>query len=107
MAEAIVASAKVISQVQAGQSLSQLLPTLDNKLRPAVQSIVFQALRKASWADAIIQDYLNRAPSDELRQLLRVAIALLPDGSEQNTYSAHTLVNETVKAAALSKNISC
>ncbi|MBU3542481.1 16S rRNA (cytosine(967)-C(5))-methyltransferase RsmB [Polynucleobacter sp. MWH-Loch1C5] len=103
MAEAIVASAKVISQVQAGQSLSQLLPTLDNKLRPAVQSIVFQALRKASWADAIIQDYLSRAPSDELRQLLRVAIALLPDGSEQNTYSAHTLVNETVKAAALSK----
>lgn len=93
----------MLAQVQAGQSLSQLLPLLDNQLRPAVQSIVFQALRKTAWADAVIRAYLSRPPSEDLRQLLRVAIALLPDGSEQNIYSAHTLVNETVKAAGLSK----
>jgi 16S rRNA (cytosine967-C5)-methyltransferase len=85
--------------------LGQSLDSLDSKLRPAVQSVTFAALRSWAHAQDRIQKLVPKKPSKEVDLLLCVACTLILDqkrGDTQNCYPVHTIVNEAVKAAASS-----
>jgi 16S rRNA (cytosine967-C5)-methyltransferase len=99
------ASKVIESVVFDGRSLSQAFEGLDSKARPAIQSVVYQALRGWAIADTLITQYILKKPSKELHSLLSLAIALVfhqERGTGQNQYSVPTIVNEAVKSAALS-----
>ena len=99
-------SASTLEQViYEGRSLGQSLDSLDSKLRPAVQSITFAALRSWAHAQERIQKLVPKKPSKEVDLLLCVACTLILDqerGDTQNSYPVHTIVNEAVKAAGSS-----
>lgn len=86
-----------------GRALSTLFDAFPEVERPAIQSLTYGALRDWNHAQALIAEHLSKKPSKELDVLLAVAAMLIKNhGQVQNQYSIPTIVNEAVKAAAMS-----
>lgn len=106
LSKALVASAKVLEQVHEGSSLTVSIQLVSLTLRPAVQSITFQALRRGFWVHEVLNQYLQKTPSGLTKYLLWAAIALIPEKDREPMYATHTLVNEAVNATQLDKTMS-
>lgn len=91
------ATAWVVQAVRAGQSTTRVLPDVDARLRPGVQSQVFAVLRHLGRAEAIRQQLARKAPPPAADALLCSALALacMTDGP----YEAYVLVDQAVEAA--------
>ena len=89
-----------------GASLTIAIQSAPVALRPAVQSITFQALRRGFWVHEVLNQYLQKTPPGLTKYLLWAAIALIPEKDREPMYTTHTLVNEAVNATHLDKNMS-
>ena len=118
LSELLAESAKVIQQVMAGQSLSSLLPMVDDNHRGGVQALSFFGLRHWSRGLALSEQLLSKkAPNPLFKSLLVLSLVLLSaedflaldqEGAtevptDMPSYDAFTLVNEAVKATTLNK----
>nr|WP_256440730.1 16S rRNA (cytosine(967)-C(5))-methyltransferase RsmB [Polynucleobacter sp. MWH-Spelu-300-X4] len=106
LSKALLASAKVLEQVHEGASLTVAIQSAPIALRPAVQSITFQALRRGFWVQEVLNQYLQKTPPGLTKYLLWAAIALVPEKDREPMYATHTLVNEAVNATHLDKTMS-
>jgi len=95
---------KVLMQVvHEGRSLSTLFDAFNEVERPAIQSLTYATLRDWTHAQIRLYKHLSKKPSKELDVLLTVAAMLINNrGRDQNQYAVPTIVNEAVKAAAMS-----
>lgn len=95
---------KVLMQVvHEGRSLSALFDAFNEVERPAIQSLTYATLRDWTHAQIRLYKHLSKKPSKELDVLLKVAAMLIHNrGRDQNQYAVPTIVNEAVKAAAMS-----
>ncbi|MFM7049746.1 MAG: 16S rRNA (cytosine(967)-C(5))-methyltransferase RsmB [Polynucleobacter sp.] len=95
---------KVLMQVvHEGRSLSTLFDAFNEVERPAIQSLTYATLRDWTHAQIRLYKHLSKKPSKELDVLLTVAAMLIHNrGRDQNQYAVPTIVNEAVKAAAMS-----
>lgn len=108
LADILLASAQAVRAVQEGQSLTAALTHTPAALRPATQAISFHAMRRLGTAGAIRALLVPRKPPHPLLEaLLLVAFALLEQADEAAAapstaprYAAHTVVDQTVRAAA-------
>lgn len=92
--------AAAVAQVRQGRSLTDVLDKVPAAMRPGVQSLSFHVLRWMGAAEALRERLVPRRPEASLDALLLSALALLwPPG--RPPYAAHTLVDESVKAARL------
>lgn len=100
----MIGTKKVLMQVvHEGRSLSTLFDTFNEVERPAIQSLTYATLRDWTHAQIRLYKYLSKKPSKELDVLLTVAAMLIHNrGRDQNQYAVPTIVNEAVKAAAMS-----
>jgi len=98
------ATADCVLGVEQGQSLSRLLPQVSGALRPGVQALSFAVLRQWGAARAVAAQLARRPPPAPVRALLHTALALLLDDADTRPYAAHTLVDQTVAAAGLSRH---
>lgn len=89
-----------------GTSLTVAIQSAPIALRPAVQSITFQALRRGFWVQEVLNQYLQKTPPGLTKYLLWAAIALVPEKDREPMYATHTLVNEAVNATHLDKTMS-
>ncbi len=96
----------MLEQVHEGASLTVAIQSAPVTLRPAVQSITFQALRRGFWVHEVLNQYLQKTPPGLTKYLLWAAIALIPEKDREPMYTTHTLVNEAVNATYLDKNMS-
>ena len=118
LSELLAESAKVIQQVMAGQSLSSLLPMVNDNHRGGVQALSFFGLRHWSRGLALSEQLLSKkAPNPLFKSLLVLSLVLLSaedflaldqEGAtevptDMPSYDAFTLVNEAVKATTLNK----
>lgn len=90
--------ADAVGGVQGGRSLSDMLPQVGADLRPAVQALSFEVLRRLGGAQAVRALLAPRTPPARVDHLLLSAIALLWPQSAP-PYPAHTLVDQAVAAA--------
>jgi 16S rRNA (cytosine967-C5)-methyltransferase len=111
-----------VQAVQAGRSLTTVLPEVPGPLRPGVQALTFHALRHLGTTQALVNLLADRAPPAPARALLCVALALLlpmarlpvdanaagspsPGGGHAEhapsspVYDAFTVVDQSVQAA--------
>lgn len=92
-------AADVRRRMLEGASLSSALETvsigLSAQARAALQSIVYDAIRRRAFSNAAAAGLLSSPPPPPVMGLLEIAIALVVEGR----YSDFTLVNETVNAA--------
>lgn len=89
--------------VHEGRSLSTLFDAFNEVERPAIQSLTYATLRDWTHAQIRLYKHLSKKPSKELDVLLTVAAMLINNrGRDQNQYAVPTIVNEAVKAAAMS-----
>ena len=89
--------------VHEGRSLSTLFDAFNEVERPAIQSLTYATLRDWTHAQIRLYKHLSKKPSKELDVLLTVAAMLIHNrGRDQNQYAVPTIVNEAVKAAAMS-----
>jgi len=82
-----------------------LLDEIDQQRRPAIQSLAYDALRTWAYSQKIIKQFLSKKPTKEIHCLLALAITLMirqKQAAAHNQYSSPTIVNESVKAAAMS-----
>lgn len=101
LANALLAAASLLAQVREGVSLTQAVAELPTSIRPAAQSLGYNALRHLPLLIGAIGKFINRSLQPEVEDLLLVASStLIPDSPNQ--YASHTLVNEAVKAASKS-----
>ena len=89
--------ADVVAGVRAGRSLNDLLPALDDGLRPGVQALSFHVLRHLGSAMAVRAVLAPRTPPPRVDSLLTCALALLWPVPHP-PYPDHTLVDQTVVA---------
>lgn len=94
----LAATANALQAVRDGQSGTAALASVDARLRPGVQSLLFQVLRQAGRAEALRRQMVARTPPSAADALLCTALALCwnPDDAP---YEPFTLVNQTVEAA--------
>jgi 16S rRNA (cytosine967-C5)-methyltransferase len=92
--------------VHEGISLTLAMQTVSADLRPAVQSITFQALRRGFWVHEVLNQYLQKTPPGLTKYLLWASIALVPENDREPMYATHTLVNEAVNATQLDRDMS-
>lgn len=90
--------ADAVGSVQTGRSLSDVLPQVGEDLRPALQALSFEVLRRLGGAQAVRAVLAPRTPPARVDHLLVTAIALLWPQPAQ-PYPAHTLVDQAVAAA--------
>ncbi|TSE20071.1 Ribosomal RNA small subunit methyltransferase B [Tepidimonas alkaliphilus] len=93
--ELLAAAAHCVAQVHAGRSLSVVLPGVAANLRPGVQALVFETLRRAGTARALVRLLASRLPPPPVAALLEVALTLLLEGK---AYAAPTVVDQAVQA---------
>ncbi|WP_088812793.1 16S rRNA (cytosine(967)-C(5))-methyltransferase RsmB [Polynucleobacter victoriensis] len=105
LSKALFESAKVLQEVQDGTSLTSAIQIVPIGLRPAVQSITFQALRRGYWVQEVLNQYVQKTPSGLTLYVLWAAIALVPEKDHEPMYAMHTLVNEAVNVCHLDKNL--
>ncbi len=104
----LLTAAQICADVQAGVSLTESLARAPGELRPGTQALAFHTMRHLGWARAVRDQLLDRIPAQPLLDpLLLVALTLLaaadaPAGERDGTprYAAHTVVDQTVQAAA-------
>ncbi len=94
----LAACADVVAAVQSGRSLNDLLPALDEGLRPGVQALAFHVLRHLGSALAVRAALAPRTPPPRVDSLLTCALALLWPVAHPH-YPDHTLVDQAVVAA--------
>jgi len=92
------ATAQALHAVRQGQSLTARLDAVDAALRPGVQALAFQVLRRLGQAQALRQLLARRAPPPAADALLCSALALGCEPSDA-PYEIHTLVDQAVEAA--------
>jgi 16S rRNA (cytosine967-C5)-methyltransferase len=92
-------AASILMAVRQGQSMTAALERVDALLRPGVQSLAFQTLRRLGRADALRNELARRPPPVEADALLTVALALASIDEESAPYSSHALVDQAVEAA--------
>ena len=98
LARQLEATADAVLQVRSGRSLTDALARVPGPLRPGVQSLSFQVMRRLGAADWARAQLAARTPPPPVDALLVTALALLwPD--EQPPYPDHTLVDQAVTAA--------
>jgi len=99
LSEAITIAAQAVGEVLNGRSLTEVLDELEPHERPIVQSLSFDALRKWVRSQELIKQFIPRPPPPEVDHLLSVAIPLfLQTSTDGNSYAAHTIVDQAVKA---------
>src|SRR5690606_38163377 len=100
LAEQLAQAAQLVLAVRQGRSLGDALPEVPAALRPGAQALAFHALRHLGAAEAALRRLAERAPAPPLMALMCVALALLlvPD-TPGVSYAAHTVVDQTVRAA--------
>ncbi len=91
-------TADVVGAVRAGRSLADLLPRLPAELRPGVQALAFDVLRRLGAARAALALLAPQDPPPRVDALLVSALALLWP-QERPPYPEHTLVDQAVRAA--------
>jgi 16S rRNA (cytosine967-C5)-methyltransferase len=91
-------TAEVVQGVRGGRSLADLLPRLPAELRPGVQALAFEVLRRLGGALEVRARMVNRAPPPNVDALLVSAIALLWP-QDRPPYADHTVVDQAVHAA--------
>ena len=91
-------SADALRAVNAGRSLSDVLPQLPPAQRPGVQALTFTALRRLGATRQALRELAPKAPAPPLEALLCVALALLWPGDDAPPYATHTLVDQAVAA---------
>jgi 16S rRNA (cytosine967-C5)-methyltransferase len=94
-------AARCVQAVEAGRSLSDVLPQVPAALRPGVQALAFHALRQLGLARALLQRLTEHAPAPAVSALLEVALSLLAarDVPAAPRYEAFTVVDQAVDAA--------
>jgi len=90
----LLSCATAVQAVEAGQSLTECLTTVNPALRPGTQALAFTVMRRLGWANALMTALVPRKPSVEVRALLLTVFTLADDDS----YTSHTLVNQAVQA---------
>ena len=90
--------AQALQAILAGQSGTQALAAVPQRLRPGVQALLFQVLRQLGRAQALRAELAPRAPPPRVNALLCTALALAWD-EDQAPYPPFTLVNQAVEAA--------
>jgi 16S rRNA (cytosine967-C5)-methyltransferase len=99
LSEAITIAAQAVGEVLNGRSLTEVLDELEPHERPIVQSLSFDALRKWVRSQELIKQLIPKQPPPEVDHLLSVAIPLfLQTSTDGNSYAAHTIVDQAVKA---------
>lgn len=112
LSDSMLASARCVQAVVAGQSLSDCLAQTRGSLRPSAQAISFHTMRRLGFARAARGQLVKRAPSDSLLDaLLLVSLALLETAIEASQhadrhmlrrdlpiYAVHTVVDQAVRA---------
>lgn len=91
--------AGLLMQVRAGSSLPDALSRVPAPLRAGCQALGFHVMRWRGSAETVRKALAPRAPPPPVDALLTSALALMWP-LESPPYPAHTLVDETVKAAA-------
>lgn len=91
------ATAQVLQAVRAGQSTTRVLPGVEARLRPGVQSQVFAVLRQLGRAQALRSHLARKAPPPAADALLCSALALACTGDA--AYEPYVLVDQAVEAA--------
>lgn len=92
------ATTHVLQAIRQGQSGTAALAAVAPALRPGVQALSFEVLRSLGRAQALRKLLAPRNPPPMVDALLCAALALLWR-SQDATYDAHTLVNQTVESA--------
>ena len=111
LAFALHGAARAVAHVRAGDALPQALSkvfadhgsALPAQARGAIQDLSYRAMRALGRADALLARLAPKAPSPPiLHALLCCALALISDpaGAAAQSYSAHTVVDQAVTAAA-------
>lgn len=103
LAEQLLATAAVLTKVLSGISLTTALADPSAKLRPGVLALSAHTLRHLGTLQAVLHRLLPQRPKvQQLDDLLTVALGLLPDTglSGGPSYTAHTVVDQAVDAAA-------
>jgi 16S rRNA (cytosine967-C5)-methyltransferase len=90
--------AQALQAILAGQSGTQALAAVPQRLRPGVQALLFQVLRQLGRAQALRAERAARTPPPRVNALLCTALALAWD-EDQAPYPPFTLVNQAVEAA--------
>ena len=99
LSEAITIAAQAVGEVLNGRSLTEVLDELEPHERPIVQSLSFDSLRKWVRSQELIKQLIPKQPPPEVDHLLSVAIPLfLQTSTDGNSYAAHTIVDQAVKA---------
>lgn len=96
--------AQSVHAVGVGRSLAEVLPQVPGALRPGVQALTFEALRQLGGARALAKMLAQRAPAPAALALLHTALALLLGDAQGQRYAPHTLVDQAVDAAKLSRD---
>lgn len=98
LSAAVVSASKILNDVRLGKSMTEAIQQIDATIRPAAQSLAYNALRNKPRLLLAISGFINRAIDPSVEDVLLVSASTLLPGSP-NKYNAHTLVNETVTAA--------
>jgi 16S rRNA (cytosine967-C5)-methyltransferase len=91
-------AAQVVEGVRCGRSLTEVLAALPSDLRPGVQAIASDALRRLGAASEVRARLAARAPPPWVDALLLVALTLLWPAPAP-AYAPHTVVDQAVQAA--------
>jgi 16S rRNA (cytosine967-C5)-methyltransferase len=98
LARLIGLAADAVMAVRSGRSATEALERLPAEVRPGVQALTFQTLRRLGGARAVVRQLASRAPPPPVEALLTTAVALLWP-SPAPPYPDHTLVDQAVTAA--------
>lgn len=99
LCEQLAWTARTLSAVNKGGSLTDALPKVPPALRPGVQALTFHALRH--WGEAtVLQGLLAKRPPQPLvAALLGAALTILLDNDDEGVrYEPHTVVDQCVRA---------
>jgi 16S rRNA (cytosine967-C5)-methyltransferase len=91
-------TAQALAAIRAGTSGSVAFEAVEPALRPGVQALGFQVLRRLGRAEALRRHLAKRTPPPPADALLCIALALAWD-AESSPYEPFTLVDQTVEAA--------
>lgn len=92
-----------LQYIEEGASLEKALAyaasAKEPELRAAVQSILYNAIRRLFLCEALVKELANREPNDIIRRLLIIALSQLIESPEKS----YAIVNETVLLLKSSK----
>lgn len=105
LATQLLATAQCVLAVEQGRSLSDVLPQVAPALRPGVQALTFQTLRHLGAARALGRLLVQRVPAPPVQALMHTALAVLLGDEQGQQYQPHTVVDQAVEAAKLSRDM--